>query len=604
MADVQAVVNAPAMAGASARSTPTPQQVMRTFNALPPLRKAGLLALVATLLTGIIAAFFLSSQPPYKPLFAGLADEDAGAVTAALTQMNVPYRISESGNAILVPSELVHEARLKMATQGLPKGRIAGFEILDGQKMGLTQFQEQVNYQRALEGELARSIQSLGAVKSARVHLAIPKPSVFLRDQNRPTASIMVHLHPGRSLDRQQIQGIVHLVSSSVPELNARSVSVVDQNGSLLTQDSTVDEVSGLGNAALQYQQSLETLYTRRVMDMLVPVYGAENVRATVTADLDFSRVERSEETYRPNTDLTKAAIRSEQISENREGDGQNPSGIPGMTSNSPPGGAQAPIGGVRPGTEAPGSVNNRAMRRDATTNYELDRATTTTRPQVGALRRLSVAVLINDRLVTGDGNERKPLPLTQDELAKVSSLVREAIGYSEQRGDKVNVVNQSFSNKAGDDIAPVGESAASALEVLRTLATPLVAGLLGLALIFGVMRPMLKAQERKSANDVRPVESIGDATAVPGTASRGGAAAAVADPLLSMQDTPALPASIGLEAAEDGVSVELVSAGSDGPVLRTAIGEQRQVEEVRRLARENPQLVANIVQSWVELER
>ncbi len=597
MADVQVLNNGAAVATGGAGLNP--QQFIRTFNAMPAGRKLGLLGMIAMVLTGVIAAFFLSTQPVYKPLFAGLADEDAGAVTAALTQMNVPYRISDSGNAILVPAEFVHEARLKMATQGLPKGRIAGFEILDGQKMGVTQFQEQVNYQRALEGELVRSIQSLGAVKGARVHLAIPKPSVFLRDQNKPTASVVVNLYPGRALERQQIQGIVHLVSSSVPELSARNVSIVDQNGNLLTTDSTVDEVSGLGNAALQYQQSLEQLYMRRVMDMLVPVYGADNVRATVTADLDFSRVERSEETFRPNTDLTRAAIRSEQISENREADGANPSGIPGMTSNTPPGGAQAPIGGARPGTEAPGAVNARASRRDATTNYELDRATTTTRPQVGALRRLSVAVLINDRAVMGETADGKSLPLTQDEINKVSSLVREAIGYSEQRGDKVNVVNQSFNVKSGEAPEALDQKAAI-MDLARSLATPLIAGLVAIALIFGVMRPMLKAQERKLA---QASDASAQAGADGSDAANGANAAAGNDPLLAGQGAAATPALPTPGTEDDGVSVELVSGGQDGPVLRTAIGEQRQVEEVRRLARENPQLVANIVASWMEMD-
>jgi flagellar M-ring protein FliF len=601
MADVQVVGNKAVLGAGSGLNLGAginPAQMASRLRQLPAGRKIGLLGLLAVVLTGIIAAFFLSAQPSFKPLYAGLADEDAGAVTAALAQLNIPYQISESGSAILVPAPFVHEARLKLATQGLPKGRIAGFEILDNQKMGVTQFQEQVNFQRALEGELTRTIQALGAVKAARVHLAIPKPSVFLRDQQKPTASVVVSLHAGRSLDRAQIQGIVHLISSSVPELSPRNVSVVDQNGNLLTNDQAGDSLLGASTTALQYSQTLEGLMTKRVVDMLAPVYGADNVRASVSADLDFSQVERSEETYKPNTDIRNAAIRSEQISEARDGDAQNPSGIPGVTSNAPPGASQAPIGGPRQGTEAPGSVNPRAGKRDATTNYELDRATTVTRPQVGAIKRLSVAVLINDKIITDEAGVAKLVPLTQDEINKISSLVREAIGFNEGRGDKVNVINQSFSKEATADLAVAQSAGAMAVDVAKSLATPLMAGAVALALIFGVMRPMLKSSDKTLSPGGLVTPGVGGSDSAL-QAAQGDATAGVRDPLLESTSTTA--AALPAPRDDDGVAVEIVGAGDRQPVLRSATGEQRQVEEVRRIARENPQLVANIVKSWME---
>jgi flagellar M-ring protein FliF len=591
MADVQVMGDKAALTngagslnfGGNANAT----RLLKGLNNMPTGRKVGFLGLLAVVLTGLIATFFLSAQPSFKPLYAGLADEDGGAVTAALSQLGIPYRISESGSAILVPTDHVHDARLKLATQGLPKGRIMGFEILENQKMGVTQFQEQINFQRALEGELARSIQSLGAVRTARIHLAIPKPSVFLRDQQKPTASVVVSLHSGRTLDRAQIQGIVHLVSASVPELNAKNVSVVDQNGNLLTSDNTGDNLLGASSSALQYSQTLEGVFTKRVMDLLAPVYGAENIRASVTADLDFSQVERSDEIYKPNTDLTKAAIRSEQVSELRDGDSANPSGVPGVMSNSPPGDSSAPIGGARPGADAPNAAA-KPKKRDATTNYELDRSTVTTRAQVGAIRRLSAAVLINDRLVTDEAGNSKLVPLTQDELDKVSSIVREAIGYSEARGDKVNVVNQSF-NKTLEAAASYDQTGAL-MDLAKTMVTPLVAGLVAMALIFGVMRPMMKSSAK--ASEVTAQAALQSAMAADAADSQ------VRDPLLenSSVATTALP-----RLDEDGVSVEFVGGADGQAVVMTAAGNQRQLEEVRRLARENPQLVANVVKSWIE---
>ena len=260
------------------------------------LRWGGIAALTVV---AVVAAALFARQPDYRVLFSNLGDKDAGAIVAQLSQMNVPYRYTEGGGAILIPADKVHDVRLKLATQGLPKGSVAGFEVMDNSKFGITQFQERVNYQRALEGELTRSIQGLSAVQDARVHLALPNQNGFFREQQKPSASVIVSLHPGRMLDRTQIAGIVHLVASSVPELSPSSVSVLDDTGKLLSQSPDGKE-SPVDIQQLMYQQQLEKQYVQRILDILEPVVGKGNVKAQVTADIDFSQSESTSEMHMP----------------------------------------------------------------------------------------------------------------------------------------------------------------------------------------------------------------------------------------------------------------------------------------------------------------
>src|SRR6267143_1341422 len=290
---------------------PTHSRPAGLLDRLSPRARALMVLSVAGVIAIVSSAWLWSSSPNYSVLFTNLSDRDGGAVIAQLAQMNVPYRNADGGT-ILVPADKVHEARLKLASQGLPKGSIVGFEILEPQKFGLTQFQEQLNYQRGLEGELARSIQSLASVAGARVHLALPKNSGFLRDHQAPTASVLLQLHPGKTLDRAQVAGIVHLVASSVPELTTKNVSVVDQHGTLLASQS--EGQGSLDGEQLDYVSQIETATIKRIEDILEPILGRANVRAQVTADVDFSNVEQMDESYKPNqgTD-TKATIRSQQ---------------------------------------------------------------------------------------------------------------------------------------------------------------------------------------------------------------------------------------------------------------------------------------------------
>ena len=302
---------------------------------------------IALLVVVVIAALVLGRQPEYKVLYANLADKDGGAIVAQLSQMNVPYKYTEGGGAILVPTDRVHDTRLRLASLGLPKGSVSGFELMEANRFGMTQFQERLAFQRGLEGELTRSIQALSSVSSARVHLALPNQNGFFREQQKPSASILVSLHPGQSLDRTQLAGIVHLVASSVPEMQPSAVSVLDDTGKLLSQ--SPDSTTGGADAEqLQYVQRIEQQYSRRILDMLEPIVGRQNVKAQVTAEVDFSQTESTAEMHKPNLASDASAVRSQQVVES-SGNAANagPSGVPGATSNQPPASAAAPINGA-----------------------------------------------------------------------------------------------------------------------------------------------------------------------------------------------------------------------------------------------------------------
>ncbi|MFZ9408390.1 MAG: flagellar basal-body MS-ring/collar protein FliF, partial [Burkholderiaceae bacterium] len=374
---------------------------------LPLNRKILLGAGVAAFVAVLAAAAMWSRQPDYKVLFSNLSDRDGGAVVASLSQMNVPYRFTEMGGVIMVPADKVHDVRLRLASQGLPKGGTVGFELMETQKFGTTQFQERLNYQRGLEGELARSIMSLAQVENARVHLALPTANGFFREQQKPSASVLLTVHPGRTLDRAQVAGIVHLVASSIPDLNPKQVSVVDQTGSLVSAQGDSGSAGGLDATQLQYVRTMEQAAINRILEIVEPIVGRGNVKAQVTADVDFTQSESTAEQYRPNQGNEPAAVRSQQVSESSAGAAAGgPAGVPGALSNQPPGATTAPINGPaqalnpnqNPAQNAAGAAASRDGRRDSTTNYEVDKTVRVTRNATGNLRRLSAAVVINHR--------------------------------------------------------------------------------------------------------------------------------------------------------------------------------------------------------------
>ncbi len=429
-------------------TSPVSAMSLGQFSQLSNQKKLGLILSAAAVVALLAGALMWSQTPEYRVLYNNVPDQDGAAIIGALQQMNVPYKFSESGGAILVPEKQVHEVRLRLAGQGLPKGGLAGFELMENQKFGASQFLEQVNYQRALEGELARSIQSIAAVQSARVHLAIAKPSVFSREKQQPSVSVLLNLHAGRVLSVEQVSAIVHLMSSSVPNLPVKNVTVVDQHGNLLsTQNDKQD--SRFDAKQLEYIQELEENYIRRIETILTPITGAANVRAQVTADVDFSRVERAEETYRPNnTESEAAAIRSQQTLEATSTGSKLDGGIPGALSNRPPEPASAPIeagGENKEGGDKPAVPTDK--KKESTTNYEVDKTVQHVQQSTGNIKRLSAAVVVNYRKKVDENGEVTNEPLTADEIKEINNLVREAMGYNEKRGDSLTVTNNLFTH-------------------------------------------------------------------------------------------------------------------------------------------------------------
>lgn len=422
------------------------------YKTLPTNKKIlFLLGIIALII--ILIAIFWRGPAVQRTLFSNLSDKDAGQISAILDQMGVSYTISPGG-VISVPESMVYKLRTQLAVQGFPKTGGVGFELLDEQKFGISQFAEQVNYQRALEGELARTIEAFNSVERARVHVAIPKSNVFLRQQQKTTASVMVDLLPGRILDQSQIAGILNLVSSSIPNLNVKDIAIVDQNGDLLTNDST-NNYQNLSEQQVAQVKRIEDSYVDKIQKILAPIFGSNNVRAQVTATLDFSVVEQTAETYTPNSPPNQSAIRSRQLSEQQKREPSANSGVPGTLSNQPPDAAAAPVilpQGTPEGVTVGGENGNLlSSSKEDTTNYELDRTVQHTKLPVGVLKRLTAAVVVNNKkAINPQTGAEELVALSPAELENIESLVKEAIGYSEARSDTVRVVNTEFAEIPG----------------------------------------------------------------------------------------------------------------------------------------------------------
>ncbi len=556
------------------------------FKTLPNNRKIIFLVALAALFAVLVGAVVLNRQPNYKILFANVADRDGGQITASLQQMNVPYQLGDGGT-ISVPADKVYDVRLRLAAQGLPKAGGVGFELMDNQKFGISQFAEQVNYQRAIEGELARTIEAISSVESARLHVAIPKQSVFVRDQQQPTASVMLNLMRGRNLDQAQVAGIVHLVSSAIPNLPAKNVTVVDQDGNMLSKMS--DQNAGLDQTQLGYVRQVEDGYVKRIEAILEPIFGQGNIRAQVTANLDFSETEQTSESYKPNSSPNPSATRSQQIVEKLGGGANQATGVPGALSNQPPSAASAPITlppGAAPGTATLSGQSlgpNGATERDITTNYEVDKTIQHTKLPQGVVKRLSAAVVVNYRRLPDKNGEMKPTPLTPQEIQQINSLVKEAMGYNTQRGDSLNVVNAAFADNAvpvtmQERVTDYVTSNASSLikYVLLTIAV--------LYLLFGVVRPIVR-------DLVKPQEGGRGADGKPVTDASGRLLAVAGD--------------------EEGETI-----GPDGkpvPGKRTAASNEpedpkeaqmrqynQNLEIARELVKSDPRMAAQIIKEWI----
>ncbi len=504
---------------ATAETTPTEavgsplDRVREALGRLDNKQKVLLMVSIAAVIALLVAAGTLFRQNEFKILFSNISERDGGAIIAALEQMNIPYKFNDSGNAILVPISRVHDVRLRLASQGLPRGGAVGFELMESQKFGISQFAEQVNYQRGLEGELSRTIQSVAAVQAARVHLAIPKPSVFMREEMKPSASVMLNLYPGRSLDAGQIVGIQNLVAASVPQLAPASVTLLDQSGTLLSQMKSKLLEAGLDPTQVKYIQEVEASIIKRVEDILAPIVGPGNARVQIAADIDFSQAEQTAETHRPNVTPPEISIRSQQTSETAS-TSPTAQGVPGALSNQPPVPATAPLtqppvagagAAATPTPPVPGQLNAAGVQasianvgqpistsKNSTINYEIDKTIRHVKQSIGTIKRLSAAVVVNQRKEIGKDGKPANKPLPDGELKQISDLVKEAMGFSKDRGDTISVANAPFTVIEKDEGMPLWRDPEMISLIKDLIKYGVLAGIIAY-LLLGVVRPLLK---------------------------------------------------------------------------------------------------------------
>ncbi|GAB3671504.1 flagellar basal-body MS-ring/collar protein FliF [Salinisphaera aquimarina] len=564
-------------------------------------------AIAITILAGV---FMWSTGPDYSVLYSGLSDRDGGEIIGKLDQMQVPYRFAANGSTILVPHDAVDQTRLSLAGEGLPKGAGVGFELMDNQSFGISQFAEHVNYNRALEGELARSIETINEVASARVHLAIPESSVFVRERQQPTASVVLDLYDGRSLSEGQVSAIAHLVSSSVTQLPVDSVTVVDAAGHLLSQNAQ-PAGSGANGTQLDYVAQIEQTYRKRIRDILAPIVGADNVRAQVVADVDFSVGESTRETYAPNQDPSKASVRSEQRSVNLANGGAGIKGIPGALSNRPSPDEPSPInnpqgnsngnnGGSAPNNSnnansgqlqtagaaglAQGGTQDGSSTSASTINYEIDRTIQHTKLETGRIRRLSAAVVINEAALgvpaaavnASEGQTETDsaaasadnAALVAQRMQQIQDLVRGAIGYSSERGDSLQVVNTVFTSapQASVPPAPPWWQNRDLIEMAKTLLKYLALAIVAWLLWRKLVKPL--------------IDRTPGLAPVPRAATAGAGGAAV-----------------------DSGQAAASPNGQDGEaILRQQRRQQYTalLDNTQELARSDPRMVAMIVKGWM----
>lgn len=562
------------------------------IRAVPGLPQLLLLTGLAAAIAAGLSLFMWSRAPGFQPLYSGLPEQDIAAMADALTASGIEHRIDPDSGALTVPAERLREARLQLAGQGLPKAGGVGLESIRGEQgFGVSQFIESARYQHALETELVRTVSALQPVKSARVHLAIPKPSAFARGRSTPSASVLVELHPGRVLTAQQVASIVHVVSSSVPELPASAVTVVDQAGELLTGDRR-DGGAGLTDSQFEHVRRVEDDYTRRVQDILRPLTGAGRVSAQVVADMDFTVAEQTEEKFQPDPQ----AIRSEQTSEQRDASAVA-RGIPGATSNRPPDTTTPPpaTGAPADPAAAPAATSTEAsgpQSRSSTRNYELDKTTRYSKQAAGRIQRLSVAVLV-DYLPRPDAKGAMvPTALKPEELARIEALVKEAVGFDSRRGDSVTVQNAAF---AVAEPEAVEEIPWMQRPELRSALREALGALVLLVLILAVIRPLMRNLFGGGDRKVLTHEQLAALPSPEGAAHAGGPAhAAAAAGAHELEGEAEI-------AGEDQLALSQAAQAAALPAPPSA--HELRLERARLAVREDPKRVAQVMRAWIAQE-
>jgi flagellar M-ring protein FliF len=566
---------------------------LENLSEMTMLRQVGLMVGLAASVAIGFAVVLWSQQPDYRPLYGSLAGMDAKQVMETLAASDIAYTVEPNSGALLVKADDVARARLKLAGAGVaPTDGNIGFEILDkDQGLGTSQFMEATRYRRGLEGELARTIASLNNVKGARVHLAIPKSSVFVRDERKPSASVLVELFAGRSLEPGQVLAIVNLVATSVPELSKSQITVVDQKGNLLS-DQAENSALTMAGKQFDYSRRMESMLTQRVHNILQPVLGNDRYKAEVSADVDFSAVESTSEQFNPD----QPALRSEQsTSEQRTAANGPPQGVPGALSNQPPapasapqttGGAAATASAIQPGQPLLDANGQQIMdpatgqpmlapypadkRQQSTKNFELDRSISHTKQQQGRLNRLSVSVVVDDQVKINAANgETTRAPWTADELARFTRLVQDAVGFDASRGDSVSVINMPFSLERAEVIADIPfYSQPWFWDIVKQV----LGVLFILVLVFGVLRPVLNNITGHGKKQLAP---FGDVE----LGGMGGLDGELANDRVSLGG----PQSILLPSPSEGYDAQL--------------------NAIKSLVAEDPGRVAQVVKEWINAD-
>jgi flagellar M-ring protein FliF len=417
---------------------PALQQLAAVVRGLSPAKRLTMVTLVLGTAAGLALLMTWSGGVELRALYTQLDPQDAGAIVARLKEQKIPYRIGPDGRSVLVPSESLHEIRMQMASEGLPQGGGVGFEVFDNTKLGMSEFAQNVNYQRALQGELARTIARITEVESCRVHLVMPEKSLFVTSEQPATASVAVKLKAGRRLSQEQINGIVHVVSSSVPRLSPEQVTVVDSSGKLLAGSRGKTAPGGLNLDQLEYQGQVEKNLETRVKTMLEQALGEGKAIVRLACSLDFQRHEKTEEHFLPDNRV----VRSEQsLNESSRNADATPQGVPGVRSNTP--GPE-----LMPGAAA-GTGASSFEKQDRTVNYEIGKVTSRISEPVGRVTRVSVAVLVDGTYKAatekGAAANREFVPRGSEEMQKIEALVKRAVNFDADRGDTVEVVNIPF---------------------------------------------------------------------------------------------------------------------------------------------------------------
>ncbi len=532
------------------------------FNRLPMVRQLGLMVGIAVSIALAVVIILWSQQPSYRMLYGNLDDQQVMEISNILDQSGIKYEINQATGAVMVDGSRLYDARLKLAGAGLPRDSGVGYELLHKEQgFGTSQFIETARYQQALEGELSKTITSISAVKGARVHLALPKQSAFVRNKKRPSASVVVTLNQGRTLSPDQAASVTHLVASSVPGMLADDVTLVDHTGRLLSMPGSMNEMRYTATQ-FDYRKNLEEYYTKRIENILMPILGADGMRAQVVADLDFTVTEKTQEAYNPDL----PSIRSEQtIEELNQAARTGLQGVPGALTNQPPEDANLAQNGALQGTDSSEQSIDKNSSRRVVRNYELDRTVSHTKLSTGTVTRLSVAVVVDNMQETNDAGEVVSRAMTQEEIDRITSLVREAVGYRADRGDSVNVINAPFQQVAEPE--PLPEPSLFEQPWVWDIIKQLAAIVAIILLIFTVIKPVLTSLAKQGK---RPA---------------------------------ALPAGAG-EAAEGMGAEQLALAGGGAvPALPGGKSYEDQLADAKAVVTQDPRRVAEIVKGWVEAD-